>query len=327
MLTQNRVTYVHANSGIPLIGNVAFGIVYRNSSIVEIKPVTSCNLDCVYCSISEGLTSKKHDFVVEADYLLEELENLIEFIDQPIEAHIGVQGEPFLYADMIYLIKELQKNKNIHTISIDTNATLLTTKILEDLKTCTKLQFNLSLDAINPEKAKKIAGVKNYNIEHVKNIISKASKDFKVIVAPVLVKGYNEDEIEDIIKFIKELEHKPILGIQNFLRYKTGRNPAKEITWDDFYALLDKLEKKYDMKLKLQKEDFNIKKTKTLEKPFDKDDIVNAKLICPDRFTNTSIAKAGTRTVSIPNCEFKKNKKVKVKILRSKHNIFIGKLI
>ena len=228
---------------------------------------------------------------------------------------------------MIYLIKELQKNKNIHTISIDTNATLLTTKILEDLKTCTKLQFNLSLDAINPEKAKKIAGVKNYNIEHVKNIISKASKDFKVIVAPVLVKGYNEDEIEDIIKFIKELEHKPILGIQNFLRYKTGRNPAKEITWDDFYALLDKLEKKYDMKLKLQKEDFNIKKTKTLEKPFDKDDIVNAKLICPDRFTNTSIAKAGTRTVSIPNCEFKKNKKVKVKILRSKHNIFIGKLI
>ena len=61
-LTGNKVTYVHKNSGIPLIGNVAFGIVHRGSSIIEIKPVTSCNLDCVYCSISEGLSSKKKRF-------------------------------------------------------------------------------------------------------------------------------------------------------------------------------------------------------------------------------------------------------------------------
>src|SRR3989344_4655278 len=47
-LTGNKATYIHRNSGIPLIGNVAFGIAYRNSSIIEIKPVTSCNLDCVY---------------------------------------------------------------------------------------------------------------------------------------------------------------------------------------------------------------------------------------------------------------------------------------
>src|SRR3989344_2634633 len=73
-LTGNPVTYIHRNSEIPLIGNVAFGIVYRNSSIIEIKPVTSCNLDCVYCCISEGLSSKKHDFVVEKDYLVEELQ-------------------------------------------------------------------------------------------------------------------------------------------------------------------------------------------------------------------------------------------------------------
>ena len=61
IITGNKATYIHRNSGIPLIGNVAFGIVYRESSIVEIKPVTSCNLDCVYCSISEGISSKKND--------------------------------------------------------------------------------------------------------------------------------------------------------------------------------------------------------------------------------------------------------------------------
>ena len=58
-ITGNKATYIHSNSGIPLIGNVAFGIVYRNSSIIEIKTNNACNLDCVYCSIGEGLSSKK----------------------------------------------------------------------------------------------------------------------------------------------------------------------------------------------------------------------------------------------------------------------------
>ena len=69
-LTGNKATYVHRNSGIPLLGNVAFGIVYRESSIIEIKPMNGCNLDCVYCSISEGLSSQKNDFVVEKNYVM-----------------------------------------------------------------------------------------------------------------------------------------------------------------------------------------------------------------------------------------------------------------
>ena len=124
-LTGNKATYIHRHSGIPLIGNVAFGIVYRGSSIIEIKPNNACNLDCVYCSISEGLSSKKNDFVVEKDYMVEELQKLIEFVAEPVEVHIGVQGEPFLYMDMEELIKDIQQMKQVHTISIDTNGTLL----------------------------------------------------------------------------------------------------------------------------------------------------------------------------------------------------------
>src|SRR3989344_2821019 len=267
-LTGNPVTYIHRNSGIPLIGNVAFGIVYRNSSIIEIKPVTSCNLDCVYCSISEGLSSKKHDFVVE------ELQKVIDFVAEPVEVHIGVQGEPFLYADMENLFADLQAMKNVHTISIDTNGTLLNKEMIDRIAQYTKLQLNLSLDAIDEEKAKLIAGTKNYNVKHVKEVIAYASKKLKVIVAPVLTQGYNEDEMEKIILFIKSLEVQPILGIQNFLKYKTGRNPADEISWEKFYALLDDWEKKYDIKLKLNKDDFNIRKTRDMPKPFKEDEEV-----------------------------------------------------
>ncbi|MEK6905300.1 MAG: radical SAM protein, partial [Nanoarchaeota archaeon] len=186
-LTGNPVTYIHKYSGIPLIGNVAFGIVYRNSSIIEIKPVTSCNLDCIYCSISEGLSSKKHDFVVEKDYLVEELQKLIDFVAEPVEVHVGVQGEPFLYADLENLFSDLQQMKYVHTISIDTNGTLLNKEMIDRLAKYDKLQLNLSLDAIDEEKAKQIAGTKSYNVKHVKEIIAYASKKLKVIVAPVLI--------------------------------------------------------------------------------------------------------------------------------------------
>lgn len=326
-LTGNPVTYIHRNSDIPLIGNVAFGIVYRNSSIIEIKTNNGCNLDCVYCSISEGLSSTKHDFVVEKDYLVEELQKLLDFVEESVEIHIGVQGEPFLYGDMENLIIDLQQISQVHTISIDTNGTLLNKVMIDRLAHCDKLQLNLSLDALDKEKAQKIAGVKSYNVEHVKEMIACASQKLKVIVAPVLTSGFNEDEMEKIVLFVKSLPVQPILGIQNFLRYKTGRNPGQEISWEKFYALLEQLEKKHNIKLRLDKNDFAVRDTKELPKPFVEGDIVSAVIKCPDRFPNSIIAVAKERTISVPSCPFQKEKKINVKIQRDKHNIFVGKLV
>ncbi len=326
-LTKNKATYIHRNSGIPLIGNVAFGIAYRNSSIIEIKPVTSCNLDCVYCSISEGLSSTKHDFIVEKDYLMEELDKLIGFAGEPVEVHIGVQGEPFLYGDIEPLFADLQERKMVQTISIDTNGTLLSRPRIDRLAQYTKLQLNLSLDAIDPETAKKMAGTKTYHVDHIKDVISYAAQKLNVIVAPVLTKSYNEQEMEKIIQFIKSLPVQPKLGIQNFLRYKTGRTPAEEIPWETFYPLLEEWEKKYDIKLRWSKEDFLIKKTKELPKPFQVGDVITATIKCPDRFPNSVIAVAKDRNISVPGCTFKMDKKIKVKITRDKHNIFVGKVV
>jgi hypothetical protein len=327
-LNNNPTTYIHKNSGIPLMGNVAFGIVYRNSTIIEIKPITSCNLNCVYCSISEGLSSKKQDYVIEEEYLIQELNKLLEFVEQPVEIHIGVQGEPFLYQDMELLISHLQKNPQINRISIDTNGTLITKDMLDRLSNNNKLQINFSLDAIDKEKAKKITGTKHYNVEHIKEMIKYAAeKNIKVLVAPVQVKDLNDDQTEKIIEFIKTIPNQPRLGIQNFLLYKTGRHPGKMTSWKDFYAQLKDLEKKHKIQLILSKEDFNVHKAKELPKPFKINDEVNAVIKCPDRFPNTVIAVAKGKNISVPNCEFKKDKKIKVKIIRDKHNIFIGKVI
>ncbi len=326
-LTGNKAYYIHQNSGIPLMGNVAFGIVYRNSSLIEIKPQTFCNLNCVYCSISEGIESKKNDFVVEKDYLLAELDKVIDFVGESVEVHIGVQGEPFLYAPMPELISDLQQKKNIHTISMDTNGILLSKELIDKLTGNDKLQLNISLDAIDEHVAKKVVGMKNFNQRHLLDMITYASGKVNLLLAPVLVPGYNEQEMEKIISYAKTLRKMPKIGIQNYLSYKTGRHPVKPWTWEKFFAFIDELEKKCQLKLRLSEDDFGIHKTKELPKPFVVGEVVSGIVKCPDRFANSSLAVAKGRTISIPACAYQKGKNVKVRIIRDKHNIFVGKLV
>src|SRR3989344_9564660 len=103
----NKTTYyIHQSSGIPLIGTNYFGLVDRGSNIIEVKPITSCNIGCIFCSVDEGPKSRrKTDFVVEKDYLVNEFRKIVEFkASGNIDAHINAQGEPPLYADMAGLV-------------------------------------------------------------------------------------------------------------------------------------------------------------------------------------------------------------------------------
>ncbi|MBT4604764.1 radical SAM protein [archaeon] len=349
IISKQQATYVHANSNIPLIGNVAFGIVYRDYSIIELKPITSCNLSCVYCSVKEGKNSQKTDVVVQMEYLLDELDKLLVFInkdkadkkieEKQVEIHIGVQGEPFLYQDMVLLIEELQKNPLIHTISMDSNYTLVTKQMIDRLEKCTKLRINISLDAMDKQKAKDIANAQNYNLDYVLDLIRYTAKSkLNYLIAPVFTPTYNDDELAKIIEFVKTLPTNtsatpnapsnsvPTLGIQNYLPYKAGRRPIKKpMPWDKFYDMLKKLEDEHKVKLILNKHDFNIKPTTPLPKPFKVGDQVTGISVMSDRFPNTTLIRAKGRTISVPDTPFKKGKKIKVEITRDKHNIFTGK--
>ena len=153
-LNNKPTIYIHKNSNIPLIGNVAFGLIDRNTNIIEIKPITSCNLKCIYCSVDED--KRIIDFIIEKDYLVEEFKKLVKFKNN-IEAHIASQGEPLLYAPLTELIKDLSKIKEVKTISIDTNGTLLTKNKVDELIKAGLTRFNFSINSLDEKIAKKIA--------------------------------------------------------------------------------------------------------------------------------------------------------------------------
>ena len=327
-ITGRKTIYVHKNSDIPLIGSIYFGIIDRGTNIIEIRPITGCNLNCIYCSVDEGIPSnRKIDFVVEKDYLVNEVKKLVGFKEIPdIEVHINAQGEPLLYSEIADLIKGIRKIKAVKTISLDTNGTLLTKSLVDRLAEAGLTRVNLSLNALSLDTAKKIAN-KLYNLKKVLEIAAYIPKRMDLIVAPVLIPGYNDNEMPKLIEFAKKIKagkNCPPIGIQSFLGYKFGRNPVKAMTIEDFFKKIKELEKKHNIEL-IVKEGFEILKARELPKPFKRKEVIEAEIVLPGRLNNEKLAMSRNRIISVPNCY--KEGRVKIRITRAKHNIFFGELV
>ncbi|KYK27160.1 hypothetical protein AYK26_00505 [Euryarchaeota archaeon SM23-78] len=325
-VNNKKAVYIHKNSGIPLIGTGVFGLIDRNTNCIEVKPLTACNLDCPFCSVDAGLSTRKvTGYVVEKDYLVEEFNKLIENKKHPVEAHIGPQGEPLLYAPLVELIKDLKKTPKVKIISIDTNGTLLTKELVDELVDAGITRLNISLNALDEKKCKFLAGT-HYNLKHMLNMIEYASKKTNVLIAPCIVPTLNDEELKELINLGKDLSSGfPVLGIQNFLNYKRGRNPVKQRSWEEFFNMLKPFEKRYGLKLKLCREDFGIKPDTKLEKPFKKKQIVKARVMCEGPLRGEKIGVYKHRAIIVEKAhDVRMNSKVKVLIIRDKHNIFRG---
>lgn len=318
-----RVVYIHRGSGVPLIGNIAFGIAYRGTNIVEVKPMTGCNIKCNYCSVNED--ARLIDVVVEKDYLVDEFKKLVlQMGCDDVEVHVGPQGEPLLYGDLVELVRDLKAIPQVKRISMVTNGTLLTTQMMDSLIRAGLTRVDLSINAVDSKTAKEIAGVGDaYNIEKIKNVAGYLCDKVELIITPTWIPGFNDDQLEALVVFAKSLwnaRFQPKVGIQNFLEYRYGRNPAKQASWERFYGMLGDLEKKQGVKLVMDARDFKIVPTRPLKKPFGKGDVVDVNIVMQGRLPKEWIGVAEDRNISVYGCEGLG--KQSVKITSSKHNIF-----
>lgn len=320
--------YIHQNSDIPLVGTNEFGLVDRGSNIIEVKPLTGCNFQCNYCSVDEGKNDKTHDYVVECEYLVQEAKKLAERKEHPVEFNIGPQGEPLLYPKFVELVRGLRAIPQCSIISVNTNGSMLTEKLIDQLAEAGLTRINLSLNALTQETADVMSGRK-YPIEHVKRMITYAQGKINILLAPTIVPGFNDDQIEPLVQLGSTIKSEyPVLGFQNFLHYKKGRNISKERDFEEFFAMLKPHEEKYGVKLTgFTKEDFHIYDEPELPKPFKKDDLIRAKILLPARYRNEIIAVAQDRCITVVGDDahlLPVGKDIRVRIIRDKHNIFKG---
>lgn len=314
-------------SGIPLIGTIQFGIIDRRSNLLQIRPTTICNLKCTFCSTAAGKEKHPIQYEVEYKYLIKWIKEIIKLKDcNEIEANIDSVGEPTTYPKLTELIKELKKIPEIEYISMQTNGTLLTKEKIKDLEKAGLNRINLSIHSLNKDLAKKLSGKESYKIEKIIKIakIINPSK-MELNITPIYLPTLNDEEIEKIILLAKDLDCK--IGIQKYETYKYSRKEksAKEQNWFKFYRKLSELEKKYNYKLKYGPLDYNIKRTKSLKKIFEKDEKVKIEIKLPGWYKNQMIGIAKDRCITIINCNSCINSVIKAKIISNDNNIYIAK--
>ncbi len=330
-LNGKQTAYIHQYSGLPLIGNTAFGIVDRGTNIIEVKPVTACNIKCVFCSVDED--QRPVDFVIERAYLVDELRKLIEYkADKDIEMLLGVQGEVFFYPELIELIEDIRL-LDVARISLITNGSFFTKSLIHQLEIAGLTRVQVSINAIDPALARKIADAP-YDVtkvlQHITYICKATAMD--VMVVPVYVAGLNDEEIPKIIAFAKEVgagKTGPAVGLQNYLPYKHGKDPKyPPVSMEVFEDRLKAWESMGGIKLHLTETDLRIHPCKVYLKPMRKGEKVAAVLWGKGRLNGEWLAVAKDRTISFfSNKMWQKGKTIQLEIVRTKHNIFIGNVM
>ena len=324
-LRDKETIFINEELGLPLIGCNEFGLIDRGTNVLEVKPVTGCNLGCIFCSISEGPNNKR-DLLVELDYLLREFSALASIKKLPVEANIGPQGEPLLYPKIVELVRGLKSVENVEVVSINTNGLLLSESLIDSLHEAGLSRINLSLHSLDEEKASRLSG-SSYDVPRIKKLVKYCEGKIDVMLTPLFIPSINED-LDDLFLFAKTINNKvfPVLGVQNFLNYKQGRNVVEQASWDSFYDFLKRKEKEIGVPLMLSTSSFKIDYDSTLEKPFRKGQVVKAEIVCPARNKNEAYAVSSGRTITVTGLNLSSSFKgsCKVKILRDKHNIFLA---
>jgi len=324
-ITKNPATYIDQTSRVPLINALEFGIIDRGSNLIEIRPCSGCNLACTYCSVHEGPGGpKKRELVIEKDYLVDAFAEVAAVKTKPMEVFIETQGEPLLYADLAGMIRDLRARYNIVQVTMVTNGTFLTAEKAKELKEAGLDRINWSINSLDPVRAREIAGA-HYDIDRVKRLILEVSEHIPVLMCPVIMKGVNDDEMEAFVEFAKTVKKDdPIIGFQNFLYYKGGRNPVDEMPWEEFRTKLSDLEKKHGVRLSVSAEDFSIVDDASLPKPFKKKQVIEVEKLFAGRMRNEWFCHAQGRVVKVIG-HIPDKERFSVQLIRDKHNIYVGK--
>jgi cyclic pyranopterin phosphate synthase len=181
------------SKALHLVDPFGRGIEYLRVSVTD-----RCDFRCVYC-MSEHMT-----FLPKRDLLsLEELDRLCTaFVHRGVKKLRVTGGEPLVRKNIMWLFRSLGRHLQtgaLEELTLTTNGSQLD-KFAVDLKSAGVERINVSLDTLDPVKFKAIT--RWGNIETVLRGIDAAEKAaLKVKINTVALKGVNEDEIEQLIRF------------------------------------------------------------------------------------------------------------------------------
>ena len=177
----------------PLIDPFGRSIDYLRVSVTD-----RCDFRCVYC-MSEHMT-----FLPKQDLLtLEELDRLCTaFVGRGVRKLRITGGEPLVRKNILWLFRALGRHLTsgaLDELTLTTNGSQLA-KYATELKSAGVDRINVSIDTLDPVKFKAITRWGDLNVV-LNGLDAAQNAGLKVKINAVALKGVNEHEIEDLIRF------------------------------------------------------------------------------------------------------------------------------
>lgn len=167
----------------------------REITSLRLSITQKCDLNCFYCH-KEGQKKGTEEISLEKIQKIVSVANKLGINKVKITG-----GEPLQRKDILQIVKIC--SSYMKEVSLTTNGILLK-KFAKQLKENGLKRVNISIDTLNKEKFIKITSK-----DKLKDVIEGLEIAVKIGLNPVKVntvvlKGINENEIEDLIKFCKE---------------------------------------------------------------------------------------------------------------------------
>ncbi|XP_076339055.1 molybdenum cofactor biosynthesis protein 1-like [Tachypleus tridentatus] len=187
----------------------------RKHSYLRISLTERCNLRCQYCMPEDGIKLTPNSRLLTTDEIVT-LAKL--FVQEGVQKIRLTGGEPLIRKDVVDIVGHLAQINGLETISMTTNGILLNKK-LPELKRAGLHQLNISLDTVFPTKFEFLTRQRGWEqvIKGIEHALQLGYSPVKVNC--VVMKGFNEDEICDFVRWtekkdldIRFIEYMPFRG-------------------------------------------------------------------------------------------------------------------
>lgn len=170
----------------------------RHVSYLRVSVTDRCDFRCTYC-MSEHMT-----FLPKRDLLtLEELDRLCSaFVAKGVRKLRITGGEPLVRKNILWLFRALSRHLGsgaLDDLTLTTNGSQLP-KFAAELKDAGVRRINISLDTLKPDRFKAITRWGDFS-QVMAGIDAAEKAGLSIKLNAVALKGVNEDEIDDLIRF------------------------------------------------------------------------------------------------------------------------------
>ena len=176
----------------------------RQVSYLRVSVTDRCDFRCEYC-MAEDMT-----FLPKSEVLsLEELDRLCSaFVRKGVRKLRLSGGEPLVRKDIMLLIRKLGRhisNGDLDELTLTTNGSQLE-RFADQLYESGVRRINVSVDTLNPERFREIT--RRGDLEKVqKGLNAASSAGLKIKINTVALKGVNDHEYDELIKWCGNNEY------------------------------------------------------------------------------------------------------------------------